>query len=261
MDYSLTSYRHKLSIVFFVSVVFLSCSVSSNNMYADDTQKVEEARASLALKCESAAPFNDNKVLLSNKALDGILKSFSGIRFTFEELEYELLLLSGKLKKTIVVTDASDVFNNYKENIGQKYTQFDSIEYHGDENFILRTFTPNSEDGEYYIEEINGVEIRQKPELLITVSSVKDRAVKVKTGIITSDKVFVNSGISFKYRGSDERVDSKSILGFLPVNEKILVLEGNLKGDLHGEKLEKGVFVQILGKKYGGVEKMGDYIK
>ncbi|MGR3176467.1 MAG: hypothetical protein ACUZ8E_00235, partial [Candidatus Anammoxibacter sp.] len=116
---------------------------------------------------------------------------------------------------------------------------------------------PNSEDGQYHVEEINGVEIRQKPELLITVSSVKDRAVKVKTGIIKSDKVFINSGISFKYRGSDERVDSKSILGFLPVNEKILILEG----DLSGETLEKGCFVQILGKKYGGVEKMGDYIK
>ncbi|MGR3179131.1 MAG: hypothetical protein ACUZ8E_13855 [Candidatus Anammoxibacter sp.] len=261
MNYLLTLYRYKLSIVFFVSVVIIVCSVSSNNMYADNTQKLEEARALLAVKLESLEQLEDDKILLNNMALDDILKSFSGIRFTFAELDFEFLLLSQKLRKTIVVTDASAVFNNYKENAGQKYTQFDTIEYHGDENFILRTFTPNAEDGQYHVEEINGVEIRQKPELLITVSSVKDRAVKVKTGIIKSDKVFINSGISFKYRGSDERVDSKSILGFLPVNEKILVLEGDLKGDLNGGKLEKGVFVQILGKKYGGVEKMGDYIK
>lgn len=260
MNYLLTLYRHKLSIVFFVFIIIV-CSVSSNNMYADNTQKVEEARALLAVKLESLEQLEDDKILLNNMALDDILKSFSGIRFTFEELDFEFLLLSKKLKKIIVVTDASSVFNNYKDNVGQKYTQFDTIEYHGNENVILRTFTPNSEDGQYHVEEINGVMIRQKPELLITVSSVKDRAVKVKTGIVSSDKVFVNSGISFKYRGSDERVDSKSILGFLPVNEKILVLEGDLKGDLDGEKLKKGVFVQILGKKYGGVEKMGDYIR
>ena len=260
MSYLLTLYKHKLSIVFFVSVVIIVCCVSSNNMYADNTQKIEEARALLTVKLESLKELKDDTILLNNKALDDILKSFSGMRFTFEELDFEFLILSKKLKKTIVVTDASAVFNNYKENVGQGYTQFDTIEYHGDENFIIRTFTPNSEDGEYHVEEINGVMIRQKPELLITVSSVKDRAVKVKTGIISSDKVFVNSGISFKYRGSDERVDSKSILGFLPVNEKILILEGDLR-DENDEKLEKGVFVQILGKKYGGVEKMGDYIK
>ena len=190
MSYLLTLYRYRLSIVFFVNVAIAVCIVSSNNMYADTNNNAEDAIASLAVKLTAIQQKTDDNILLNNDELNNILKSFSGIRFTFEELDFELLLLSKELKKTIVITEASTVFNAYKENVGQKYTQFDTIEYHGDANFILRKYTPNSEDGESHVEEINGVKIRQKSELLITVSKVKDRAVKVKTGI-----VFVRQGL------------------------------------------------------------------
>lgn len=231
----------------------------SNKLYATDTMSIDSAKQLLALQIASSSEKSSDKILLSNEALDAVLQSFSGSRFTFEELAYEFLVLSKELNKEIILGDSSMIFNKYKENkgLGFKYARFDSIEYNGMENYILMRFSPNTEDGESYVEIFDDRNIYYKKESLFTVSKLSDREIKVRKGLFSVDKAYINTGISFKPRDGDERVDTNSILGILPRTELILVIEGSSKG----KRLAKGAVVTIIDNKYGAVYDTADYIK
>lgn len=241
---------------FIIKIVIVICCFTLSYTYAEEIESIGKAKVLLSAKLLSLQDSDSDKILVTNMELGLILTSFSNMKFTFGELAYEFLCISKKLNKPIIFKDASSVFNKYKDNINQKFTKFETIEYNGTENHIIMKFTPNSEDEQFYVEAIDGKDIYQKEETMLNVTDVNERKVKVKTGILTADEVFINRGISFKFREGDEKVDSKSILGVLPKTELILILEGDLKG----EKLDKGTFIQVIAKKYGGVDKCGDYI-
>lgn len=231
----------------------------SNKLYATDAMSIDSAKQLLALQITSLSEKSSDKILLSNEALDAILQSFSGSGFTFEELAYEFLVLSKDLNKPIALGDSSMIFNKYKKSkgLGLKYARFAYIEYNGREDYILMRFLPNTEDGQSYVEMLDDRDIYYKRDSLLTVSKIYNRGIKVRKGLFSVDNAYVNTGISFKPRDGDERVDTNSILGILPRTEFILVIEGVT----NGKRLTKGALITIIDNKYGTVYDKGDYIK
>ena len=219
---------------------------------------INDAKRFLERKIITLHGESANRIELSNGDLDEILVAFSGVGYTFEELTYEFLQLSRKLKKCIQINDASYVFNKFKKNKGRgiKYAKFDTLEYDGLNSLIYMQFTPNSEDGEWYVEHVDDREVYYKEKSVFSVVRIAERKVKVKTGVFSSDKAYISSGISFKPVDNSERIDSMSILGILPRTELILILEG----DSEGETLHKGSLVTIIAGKYGQIYTEGDYI-
>ncbi len=250
------NYKCRISAAVLLVTIFFFCSIAPG-VFADDAPSINKAKLALF---ERLSNLNDDlaeTIELNDQELDAVLQSFSGLRYSFEELFFEIVQISKKLNKTIVVGPLSSVFNKYKGNNLRIYPKFDSIEFNGPEDAILTRFTPNREEDQVYFENIGGTDIYYRSELLIGVDVVNDKKVKVKTGVFSSDKIFVKEGISFKYREGDEKVDSKSILGLLSKTEIIVAL----KGDLEDKKAEKGCLAEIIAKKYGMVDQAGDYIK
>ena len=240
-----------------ICVIFLAVNLNESSVSANEAAIVASAKELLSTRLNTLSLDTSEAIELSNRDLDDILQAFSGLGFTFEELDFEFLRLSKELEKAVVVGDSSSVFNKYKENTGRKYPKFDSMEYNGKEGQILLRFTPNSEDGQYYVETIDEREVHYKKELLLSVSKITETKIKVKNGIFSTDNVHINSGISFKYRNGDEMVDTESILGFLPRTQIVFVIEGNIED----EKIAKGSLLPVLSSKYGKLDTRGDYIK
>lgn len=238
-------------------VIFLAANFNEYCVSGDEATTVASAKELLSTRLNALSLNTTVAIELSNRDLDDILQAFSGLGFAFEELDFEFLRLSEELEKTVVVRDSSSVFNKYKENTGKKYPKFDSMEYNGKDGQILLRFTPNSEDGQYYVETIDEREVHYKKELLLSVSKINETKISVKSGIFSTDNVHINSGISFKYRNGDEKVDTESILGFLPRTQIVFVIEGNIEG----EKIAQGSLLPVLSSKYGKLNTKGDYIK
>lgn len=203
---------------------------------------------------------NSFKIIeISNEKLEEILNSFSGLGFTFEEFSFELLMMSKKLQKKIRLGDASSVFNKYKvkKGLGLKYPKFNSLEYNGQQQFMLMYFTPNSKNGQYYVEFIEDRDVYYKEKTLIYVDEISNKKIKIRSGIFSVLKVHIDSGISFRPKIGDEQLDTKSILGILPRTEVVLVNEGFSDG----KKLKKDSIVTVVNNKYGVIYEIYNYIK
>ena len=244
--------------ILYVTIIVTSLVLVTNTLYGGNMGSINDAKRFLERKIITLHEEPSNGMELSNRDLDEILEAFSGIGYTFEELAYEFLKLSKKLKKSIKINNASNVFNKFKKNKGRgiKYAKFDTLEYDGLNSLIYMQFTPNSEDGEWYVEHVDDREVYYKEKSVFSVVKIAERKVKVKTGVFSSDRAYINSGISFKPVDNSERIDSMSILGILPMTELILILEG----DSEGETLRKGSLVTIIANKYGQIYTEGDYI-
>lgn len=244
---------NKLFIIIFISLTIM---FSFDQITFANSEAVNTAKNMLKERISKLSRPQTDTIEIDDNNLTGILQQFSGLQFTFEELFYEILTLSKDLNKTITVGDSSTIFNRYKTNIARKLSKFDSMEYRGNESSIIFRYTPNTEDEESYVEVIDNRDNYYAKELLLMVSLIQDRNIKARKGMLNVEKVFVNNGLSFKFRKGDERVDSDSVLGIMPKTETILILEGDLKG----EKLEKGTIMELIARKYGGLDLRGDYI-
>lgn len=251
----LNSCRNRAAICVTVVITIL-CAVSGR-LYAENMMDIKDAKAAMESKLAALGSESSDKIYLGHSALGDILARFSDQKFTFGELELEFLLISKRLNKDIVIRDGARVFNKFKDNMAQRYPLFDLLEYQGGRDRILIKTTPDSDDGRFHIEEINGRNVYHKEEIRINVSTIYDRNVRLRTGVFSSDKVHVRRGISLRYREGDVGVDSRSVLGILSKDETIVVLDG----ESNGNQVEKGCFLQVLGKKYGGIDHAGDFIK
>ena len=253
---------YHLDVIYFpilcIAITVTGLLLTTTQSCDGNTESINSAKEFLERKIITLQAEPSNTIELSNEGLDEILVAFSGFGYTFEELAYEFLQLSKNLKKSIKINDASHVFNKFKENKGRgiKYAKFNTLEYDGQNSLIYMLFTPNSEDGQWYVEHVDDRKVYYKEKSVFSVMKIAGRNVKVKTGVFSSDRAYISSGISFKPVDNSERIDSMSILGILPRTELILILDGNSDG----ETLHKGSLVTIIANKYGQIYTEGDYI-
>lgn len=259
MNRAANLFKAALLIISCINAIMLVLCLSRSQLCAGNIRSIDNAKGLLESQIIALSQRSSDDIEVSNKELEEILRSFSGLGFTFEELAYEFLSLSKRLKRKITFGDASLELNKYKKEkgLGLKYARFDSLVYDGLEDYMLMQFTPNTEDGQWHVELIDDRNVYYKKRTLFSVKEIFDKKVKVKKGVFSVDKAYINSGVSFKPLDGAERVDTQSILGILPRTELILIFEGSS----NGKRLGKGSSVTVIDGKYGQVHASGDYIK